>query len=154
MKVLKIFLVFLLVMVLMGACTFWLRAKWNREYEQDELYKRSSELYEKSKENLAKEESARQALDQIGKDLESKLDQIDHDMFVLKYLIDEAYTYSEKPDKTEADKLILNALVEEINDMSAKLSGSSKVKLKITITVNGSIAEPREEIDKELEELE
>lgn len=65
MKILKIFLVFLLVMVLMGACTFWLRAKWNREYEQDELYKRSSELYEKSKENLAKEESARQALDEI-----------------------------------------------------------------------------------------
>jgi hypothetical protein len=77
MKILKIFLVFLLVMVLMGACTFWLRAKWNREYEQDELYKRSSELYEKSKENLAKEESARQALDQIGKDLESKLEELE-----------------------------------------------------------------------------
>lgn len=154
MKVLKIFLLFLLVMVLMGACTFWLRAKWNREYEQTELGKRNQEISEKTKEINEKNESIRQALDQIDKDLESRLEQIDHDMFVLKYLIDEAYTYSEKPDKTEADKLILSALVEEINDMSAKLSGSSKVKLKITITVDGSIAEPREEIDKELEELE
>lgn len=154
MKVLKIFLLFLLVMVLMGACTFWLRAKWDREYEQTELGKRNQEISEKTKEINEKNESIRQALDQIDKDLESRLEQIDHDMFVLKYLIDEAYTYSEKPDKTEADKLILSALVEEINDMSAKLSGSSKVKLKITITVDGSIAEPREEIDKELEELE
>lgn len=154
MKVLKIFLVFLLVMVLMGACTFWLRAKWDREYEQTELGKRTKEIYEKSQENLANAESLKERADNLDKDLESKLDQIDHDMFVLKYLIDEAYTYSEKPDKTEADKLILSALVEEINDMSAKLSGSSKVKLKITITVDGSIAEPREEIDKELEELE
>lgn len=154
MKVLKIFLLFLLVMVLMGACTFWLRAKWDREYEQTELGKRNQEISKKTKEINEKNESIRQALDQIDKDLESRLEQIDHDMFVLKYLIDEAYTYSEKPDKTEADKLILSALVEEINDMSAKLSGSSKVKLKITITVDGSIAEPREEIDKELEELE
>ena len=49
MKALKIFLVFLLVMVLMGACTFWLRAKWDREYEQTELGKRTKEIYEKSK---------------------------------------------------------------------------------------------------------
>lgn len=54
MKILKILLVFLLVMVLMGACTFWLRAKWNREYEQDELYKRSSELYEKIEREFSK----------------------------------------------------------------------------------------------------
>lgn len=49
MKVLKIFLVFLLVMVLMGACTFWLRAKWDREYEQTELGKRTKEIYENHK---------------------------------------------------------------------------------------------------------
>lgn len=65
MKVLKIFLVFLLVMVLMGACTFWLRAKWDREYEQTELGKRNHEISEKTKEINENNESIRQALDEI-----------------------------------------------------------------------------------------
>lgn len=65
MKVLKIFFVFLLVMVLMGACTFWLRAKWDREYEQTELGKRNHEISEKTKEINENNESIRQALDEI-----------------------------------------------------------------------------------------
>lgn len=65
MKALKIFLVFLLVMVLMGACTFWLRVKWDREYEQTELGKRNHEISEKTKEINENNESIRQALDEI-----------------------------------------------------------------------------------------
>lgn len=65
MKILKIFLAFLLVMVLMGACTFWLRAKWDRDYEQTELGKRNHEISEKTKEINEKNESIRQALDEI-----------------------------------------------------------------------------------------
>lgn len=117
------------------AFTIGFNEKTKAYYNQDELYRRANELFEKSKLNLKTEADVAIEID----NLDAPVKEVESQMAYLKNIIDAAFDIASIPkeQRTSGEAELLKTLISEINGMG----------IDISINDDGSLSRTRQEVE-------
>lgn len=117
------------------AFTIGFNEKTKAYYNQDELYRRANELFEKSKLNLKTEADVAIEID----NLDAPVKEVESQMAYLKNIIDAAFDIVSIPKerRTSREAELLKTLISEINGMG----------IDISINDDGSLSRTRQEVE-------
>lgn len=117
------------------AFTIGFNEKTKAYYNQDELYRRANELFEKSKLNLKTEADVAIEID----NLDAPVKEVESQMAYLKNIIDAAFDIASIPKekRTSGEAELLKTLISEINGMG----------IDISINDDGSLSMTRQEVE-------